>query len=107
MVTTFVGIWPRDLIALIMSGMQSVQAGARTGKARGSLGRASACLFVMGTFEAGIYVAELITDGDHYVPMLETAFIMLFTSWITGAMHLRRIKKAEGRNRWGSQASGA
>lgn len=86
------------MIALIMSGMQSVQVGARTGKTRGSLGSASVCLFVLGSFDAGIYVVELITDGDRYVAMLESASGLLFASWIAGAMHLRRIRKAERQN---------
>ncbi|MFE9645880.1 hypothetical protein ACFYO0_17600 [Streptomyces sp. NPDC006365] len=78
-----------------MSNMQSVQAGARTGKTRGSLGWFSISLFTQGSLFAGIYVAEFITDGDRWVAMLECAFGMLFASWIAGAVHLRRIRKAE------------
>lgn len=78
-----------------MTGMRSVQAAAKTGRARGSLGRASACLFVTGSVDAGIYLAELITDGDRYVAMLESASVLLFTSWIVGAVHFLRIRKVE------------
>ncbi|MGV9341642.1 hypothetical protein [Streptomyces sp. NPDC003688] len=76
--------------------MQSVQVGSRTGRARGSLGSASVCLFVLASFDAGIYLVELITGGDRYVAMLESAFGLLFAGWITGAVHLRRIRKAAG-----------
>ncbi|MFF4788869.1 hypothetical protein ACFY2M_03680 [Streptomyces sp. NPDC001276] len=79
--------------------MQSVQVGAKTGKTRGSLGRGSVLLFAAGSFYAGIYLAELITDGDRWVQMLESAFAMLFLSWIAGAVHLLRIRKAERQNR--------
>jgi hypothetical protein len=99
MVTTAVGVYPCGLIAPIMSGMQSVQVGARTGKTRGSLGRFSVFLFVWGSFDAGIYLAGLIMDGDRWVPMLESAFALLFLSWIAGAVHLLRIRKAERQNR--------
>lgn len=79
--------------------MQSVQVGAGSGKTRGSLGRASVFLFAYGSFDAGIYLAELITDGVRWGQMLETAFVLLFASWITGAVHLRRTRKAERQNR--------
>ncbi|MDX3238972.1 hypothetical protein PV392_25440 [Streptomyces sp. ME03-5709C] len=79
--------------------MQSVQVGARTGKTRGSLGSASAFLFAMGSLDAGIYLAELITDGDRYAQILESAFVLLFVSWIAGAVHLRRTGKVERQNR--------
>ncbi|MFF4829260.1 hypothetical protein [Streptomyces sp. NPDC001312] len=78
--------------------MQSVQVGAGSGKTRGSLGRFSVSLFAIGSFDAGIYLAELITDGDRWVQMLETAFALLFLSWIAGAVHLLRIRKAERQN---------
>ncbi|MFE7327964.1 hypothetical protein ACFU8W_23775 [Streptomyces sp. NPDC057565] len=81
-----------------MSGMQSVQVGAKTGKARGSLGSASVVLFVLGSFDAGIYLAELITDGDRYVAMLESGSGLLFASWIAGAVHLLRIRKVDRQN---------
>lgn len=67
-------------------------------KTRGSLGNASVCWFLLGSFSAGIYVAELIMDGDRYVAMLESASGLLFASWIAGAVHLRRIRKAERQN---------
>ncbi|MGW3508545.1 hypothetical protein [Streptomyces sp. NPDC000994] len=79
--------------------MQSVQVGAKTGKTRGSLGRSSVLLFATGSLYAGIYLAELITDGDRWVQMLESASAMLFLSWIAGAVHLLRIRKAERQNR--------
>ncbi|MEU0252473.1 hypothetical protein ABZ299_08170 [Streptomyces sp. NPDC006184] len=86
------------MIAIIMSGMQSVQVGAKAGKTRGSLGSASVCLFALGSVNAGIYLAELITDGARYVEMLESAFGLLFAGWIAGAVHLRRTSKAERQN---------
>lgn len=79
--------------------MQSVQGGARTGKTRGSLGWASISLFTQGSLCAGIYVAEFIADGDRWVAMLESAFGLLFASWIAGAMLLHRTRKAERQNR--------
>ncbi|MEU6010411.1 hypothetical protein [Streptomyces sp. NPDC047453] len=79
--------------------MQSVQVGAGTGKKRGSLGRISGLFFMMGSMDAGIYLAELITDGDRWVQMLEPAAGLLFLSWVTGAVHLLRIRKAERQNR--------
>jgi hypothetical protein len=79
--------------------MQSVQVGARTGKTRGSLGATSVFFFAMGSLDAGIYLAELITDGDRWGQILESAFVLLFLSWITGAVHLYRTRKAERQNR--------
>ncbi|MFD8195209.1 hypothetical protein [Streptomyces wuyuanensis] len=76
--------------------MQSVQVGEKSRMRRGSLGSASVCLFALGSFNAAIYLAELITDGDHYVPMLESAAGLMFASWIAGAVHHLRIRKAEG-----------
>ncbi|MFE4416495.1 hypothetical protein [Streptomyces sp. NPDC056821] len=81
--------------------MQSVQVAARTGKTRGTLGTTSVLFFGMGSLDAGIYLAELITDGDRWVQMLESAFALLFLSWIAGAVHLLRIRKAERQNRSG------
>lgn len=81
-----------------MSGMQSVQVGARTGKTRRSLGNASVCLFALGSLNAGLYVAELIMGGDRYVAMLESASGLLLASWIAGAVHLHRTRKTERQN---------
>lgn len=50
-------------------------------------------LFALGSFDAAIYLAELITDGDRYVPMLESAAGLLFASWIAGAVHLLQVRK--------------
>ncbi|MFF9700481.1 hypothetical protein ACF1FE_04655 [Streptomyces griseofuscus] len=83
------------MIALIMSGMQSVQARAKINRPRRSLGNASVCLFALGSFDAAIYLAELITDGDRYALMLESAAGLLFASWIAGAVHLLRIRKVD------------
>ncbi|MGW0205833.1 hypothetical protein ACWDZ8_08380 [Streptomyces sp. NPDC003233] len=52
-------------------------------------------LFALGSFDAAIYLTGLIMDGDRYVPMLESASGLLLASWITGAVHLLQIGKAE------------
>ncbi|MFI1562994.1 hypothetical protein ACH4ZX_07955 [Streptomyces sp. NPDC020490] len=79
--------------------MRNVQVGARIGKRRRSLGMASVFFFAMRSLDAGIYLSELITDGDRWVQMLESAVGLLFLSWITGAVHLLRIRKTERQNR--------
>ncbi|MCC9710275.1 hypothetical protein E4N62_36475 [Streptomyces sp. MNU76] len=78
--------------------MKSTQVGARSGKARGILGTVAALFFVIASIDAGIYLAELITDGDHWTPMLEVAFVMLLISWIAGALHFHRGKKMDSRS---------
>lgn len=75
-----------------MNGMRNDQARAKSAGHRG-LGRASACLFALGCFNATLYLAELIMDGDRYVPMLESAAVLLVASWTAGAVHLLRIGK--------------
>ncbi len=55
--------------------------------------------FAMGSLDAGIYLAELITDGDRWVQMLESAVGLLFLSWMTGAVYLLRNRKAERRSK--------
>lgn len=81
-----------------MTGMKNTQVGARSGKARGTLGTVAALFFVIASIDAGIYLAELITDGDHWAPMLQVAFVMLLISWISGALHFHRVKKMSNRN---------
>lgn len=49
--------------------------------------------FALGCFNATLYLAELIMDGDRYVPMLESAAVLLVASWTAGAVHLLRIGK--------------
>ncbi|MGW1728028.1 hypothetical protein ACWCQK_34625 [Streptomyces sp. NPDC002306] len=78
--------------------MQSVQVKAKVSRPRRSLGRASVCLFALGSFNAAIYLTELIMDGDRYVPLLESASGLLLASWITGAVHLLQIGKAGRQN---------
>ncbi|MGQ4380456.1 hypothetical protein ACN6K9_003940 [Streptomyces sp. SAS_267] len=75
-----------------MSSMQNDQARAKSAGHSG-LGRASACLFALGCFNAALYLAGLIMDGDRYVPMLESAAVLLVASWTVGAVHLLRIGK--------------
>ncbi|MET7287917.1 hypothetical protein [Streptomyces sp. NPDC005573] len=74
--------------------MRDVQVGATGGRARGTSGSASVCLFALGSFDAGIYLAEVVTDGVRYTAMLESAAGLLFASWVAGAVHLARIRKA-------------
>ncbi|WP_324783933.1 hypothetical protein [Streptomyces sp. H51] len=72
---------------------------AGVGKTGRSLGRSSVLFFAMGSLDAGIYLAELITDGDRWVQMLESAVGLLFLSWMTGAVYLLRNRKAERRSK--------
>lgn len=78
--------------------MPNTQQGSITGKKRASLATASVCLFVLGSLEVGLYAAELITDGERYFQMLESACALLLASWITGAVHLRRDRTAKRRD---------
>ncbi|MET4644127.1 hypothetical protein ABID95_003870 [Streptomyces atratus] len=78
--------------------MPNTQQGSTTGKRRASLAAASVCLFVLGSVEVGLYAAELITDGERYFQMLESACVLLFGSWITGAVHLRRGRTEKRRD---------
>ncbi|WP_432034497.1 hypothetical protein [Streptomyces antibioticus] len=78
--------------------MKNTHVGARSGKTRGTLGTVAALFFVIAGIDAGIYLTELITDGDHWAPMLQAAFVMLLISWISGALHFHRVKKTSNRN---------
>jgi hypothetical protein len=74
--------------------MPNTQQGSTTSKRRVSLAAASVCLFAFGSFEVGLYTAELIMDGERYFAMLESACALLFASWITGAVHFQRNRTA-------------
>ena len=78
--------------------MPNTRQGSITSKRRASLAVASVCLFAFGSFEVGVYTAELIMDGERYSAMLESACALLFASWITGAVHLRRDRTANRQN---------